>query len=307
MTFEKCLKHNTPVLMEGALGERLKREFGLKIDGIAAMSPLVYSEKGRSALKSLWLEYAKTAEKYNLPFLATTPTRRANKERVADAGYDSSIIKANMDFLKEIRNECSTQMFIGGLMGCKGDAYTGEGALSADEAYTFHSWQAQLFAKENADFLYAGIMPCAEEALGMAKAMSDTKIPYIISFTIEKNGRLIDGTTINDAIELVDRNTENKPLFYMTNCVHPSIVLEALSKDFNSTKTVRTRFKGIQANTSPLSYAELDGAEDLKSSDPESLAEGIKQLKDKHGFTLFGGCCGTDNRHMMEIAKRISQ
>ena len=103
----------------------------------------------------------------------------------------------------------------------------------------------------------------------------------------------------------IDSITNRNPLCYMTNCVHPSIVYEALSQTFNENETVRNRFRGIQANTSPLSYAELDGCEDLKCTEPELLAQEIKKLSRKGRFTIFGGCCGPDCRHMEALAKEI--
>ena len=159
---------------------------------------------------------------------------------------------------------------------------------------------------QKADFLYTGIMPVLTEAAGMARAMSDTGIPYIISFTIQKDGKLIDGHTIDYAIRFIDDNVSRKPACYMTNCVHPCIVYEALAHNFNQTDTVRTRFIGIQANTSALSYSELDGSADLQSSSPADLAEGMMKLKSEYDFRIFGGCCGTDDTHMEEIAKSIS-
>lgn len=92
-----------------------------------------------------------------------------------------------LDFLRSIKEAANVDMYIGGLMGCKGDAYTGEEALNLEEAIDFHSWQAGLFKSAKVDFLYAGIMPVLTEAIGMAVAMSDTDIPYIISFTIQRD------------------------------------------------------------------------------------------------------------------------
>ena len=86
MDFAACFEKSRHLLLEGALGERLKREHGLKIDGTAAMAPLVYDPQGQKALAALWREYRGIAQKYGLPFLATTPTRRANRERTALAG-----------------------------------------------------------------------------------------------------------------------------------------------------------------------------------------------------------------------------
>ncbi|MFV0396805.1 MAG: homocysteine S-methyltransferase family protein [Bacteroidales bacterium] len=306
MPIETSVSSGSTFLMEGALGERLKREYNLSIDGPVAMASLIYDEKGRGALGVLWKEYLTIAERYRLPFLATTPTRRANKERVESGGFDESIIADNVQFLHSIKQTASAEMFIGGLMGCKGDAYTGEETLSFDRAKEFHSWQCDLFKKTSIDFLYAGIMPVLEEAAGMAAAMAQSGFPYIISFTIQRNGRLIDGNTIDFAIRYIDGHVSRRPLCYMTNCVHPDIVYRALSHSFNQTETVRSRFIGIQANTSALDYADLDGTKELKTTSPVELANSMARLKSDFNFTIFGGCCGTDNRHMDEIARQIT-
>ncbi|MGN0134530.1 MAG: homocysteine S-methyltransferase family protein [Anaerotignum sp.] len=306
MNFRECIRKHSSVLMEGALGERLKREYGLKIDGTVAMANLVYDESGRAALLNLWSEYIDIARKYQLPFMATTPTRRANRERVSLSNYSERIIFDNVDFLKKIQRNSGIEMYVGGLVGCKGDAYTGEGALTEREALDFHKWTAELFQKADADFLYAGIMPTLPEAAGLAEAIDQTGLPYIISFTIQEDGKLIDGTTVADAIAYIDARTKNKPVCYMANCVHPCIVLKALSQPFNDCPIVRERFRGIQANTSPLSYAELDGSVDLHCSEPEEFAEEMIRLINVGKFQIWGGCCGTDNRHMDCLARRIT-
>ncbi len=307
MSFRTCIEKKNPILMEGALGERLKREYGLQFDEYVAMAKLIYDEKGAKALTEIWEEYIAVAKKYKLPFLATTPTRRANQERVKLAECTASVIEDNVRFLRKIQQSSGIEMYVGGLMGCKGDAYTGEGALSEEEARQFHRWQANCFQRAGADFLYAGIMPTLPEAAGMAKAMEETALPYVISFTIQEDGKLIDGTTIADAIRYIDCVTRVNPVFYMTNCVHPGIVYKALSKDFNQNELVRKRFLGIQANTSPLSYAELDGAKELHCSEPEELSEEMLRLCEISKMKVFGGCCGTDNRHMECIAKKLVQ
>ena len=305
MNFRDCINQNKFVLMEGALGERLKREYGLTFDEHIAMAGLIYEEKGAAALTALWKEYLDIARENGLPFIATTPTRRANKERIAKASCPETVITDNVTFLKNIQSDCGTEMYVGGLMGCKRDAYTGEGALSEQEAYDFHCWTVEQFDKAGVDFLYAGIMPTLSEAAGLARAIDETGLPYIISFTIQADGKLIDGTTIADAIRYIDEATINPPVCYMTNCVHPSIVCKALLQPFNRNETVRERFRGIQANTSPLSYAELDGAEDLHCSEPEDFAEEMLKLQRVADIKIWGGCCGTDCRHMACVARKL--
>lgn len=305
MNFECCYNNSPFILMEGALGERLKREYDIPFDEVIALAGHIYNKKSKQALSELFHQYIKISQYYQLPIMVTTPTRRANKERVIQSKYNEGIIYDNVAFLREIKQEFTSDVYIGGLMGCKGDAYKATDVLPEKEAFEFHSWQSSLFAKANADFLYAGIMPALPEAIGMARAMENTGLPYIISFMIRNDGKLIDGTTIHEAIRAIDNSTNRNPLCYMTNCVHPKVVAEALSQTYNKTAIVESRFKGIQANTSPLSPEELDSCYDLKTSDANNLANDMLKLYKDFDFKIFGGCCGTDDTHMKEIAKKL--
>lgn len=305
--FTKCISEQPAILMEGALGERLKREYHLKFDQNIAMARLVQEESGRRALCELWRQYASIAEKYSLPFLATTPTRRANAERMGKAGCGYELIEENVRMLQSIRDQVTCEMYVGGLMGCKGNAYSDEDALAEQEAFEFHRWQAECFKKAGADFLYAGIMPELYEAAGMAKAMEAAGLPYIISFTVWKDGRLMDGTSISDAIAYIDQRTKAHPVCYMTNCSHPQNIYEALQKPFNRNEIVQNRFLGVQANTSPLPYAVLDQSADLKCSEPDIFAEEMMHLREISRIKIWGGCCGTDQRHMEYVARRLRE
>ncbi|MDD7793908.1 homocysteine S-methyltransferase family protein [Clostridium sp. 'White wine YQ'] len=299
------------ILTEGAIVERLKKEYNVKLDEEIMHAGLIYNDRQASVLRNIYMEYIETSEKYDLPIMIMTPTRRANKTKISNSSYNNkNIIKDNVDFLKDIREKYPShknKIFIGGLMGCKGDAYNYEEALSKEEGYRFHLWQAKEFESSKVDYLFAGIMPEIFEAIGMAKAMECTNIPYIISFMIRRNGALLDGTIINHAISAIDLATDRKPLGYMVNCVHPSILSEALWSDVNRTNLVKERFLGIQANASPLEPEELDNLETIKSDSPIDLALSIEELHNKHKIKVIGGCCGTDNRHVEEFARKIKK
>jgi Methionine synthase I (cobalamin-dependent), methyltransferase domain len=122
---------------------------------------------------------------------------------------------------------------------------------------------------------------------------------------IRKSGALLDGTTIDNAINAIDLVTDRKPLGYMVNCVHPNILSEALSQDANRTYLVKERFLGIQANASPLTPEELDNINIIKSDSPKALALGIEKLHNNFDVKVIGGCCGTDNSHIEEFARKI--
>lgn len=311
MNFRECYQSGRIIMTEGALGIRLRNEYGIVYDSEVTNANLIYREDAQQAISKITNQYLDIATRYQLPMMLMTPTRRASRDNVKNSPYGEELISDNVKFYRKLQKEAMdkdpahTEIFLGGMMGCKGDAYQGTGVLSADAAYEYHSWQAKLFAEAKVDYLYAAIMPTLPEAIGMAEAMAETGLPYIISLMIRTDGRMIDGTTIHTAIETIENTIEIRPLFYMTNCVHPINVRKALSWDFNRTDLVRNRFKGIQANASPLTPEELDGRCGISSTDPAELAEEIMMLHTRYGFQILGGCCGTDERHIEELAKRI--
>ena len=113
---------------------------------------------------------------------------------------------------------------------------------------------------------------------------------------------LADGRSV-----LMDSSVDVQPECYMANCVHPTVLDQALSQPFNSTELVRERFSGIQANASHLSPEELDGASHLESSDAGPWADAMIRLRDDKKLRVFGGCCGTDGTHLEEVARRLAQ
>ena len=63
------------------------------------------------------------------------------------------------------------------------------------------------------------------------------------------------------------------------------------------------RLAGVVANASRCSHAELDEAEELDDGDPVELGQQLAELRRRHpAMSLLGGCCGTDLRHLREIA-----
>lgn len=303
-----CFNTREIIMIEGALGVRLRSEYGLYPDPVVANAAMIYEERAAAAIREIYRQYIDIAERYAYPLMLMTPTRRANRYNVERSNYGKEIIRDNVNLLKGLREErAGSEIYVGALMGCKGDAYQATEVLSEKEAYDFHSWTAELFAREGVDYLYAGVMPAVPELIGMARAMGDTGIPYILSFMLRRNGRLIDGTSIHDAIQAVESTVRVKPMTYMANCIHPSNLRMALSEPFNQTELVRKHLTGIQANASPLSPEELDGCCKVITSDPEELANEMILLREQYRLKILGGCCGTNQLHMEELASQLSK
>lgn len=307
MSFQSRFEEIDAILMEGALAERLKREYSIALDSPVAIAGLIYDQPSRQAIVNIYHQYIRISERYHLPLMITTPTRRANIERIRQTHFNEAIIRDNVAFFRSITKGCKTPVYVGGLMGCKGDPYKVDIVLSESEAFRFHHWQASLFREAGADFLFAGIMPALPEAIGMAKAMEASGLPYMVSFLLRNTGHLLDGSTLHEAISAIDSSTIRKPLCYVTNCIHPVNLKKVLALPANQTSLVKNRFLGIQANASPLSPEELDDAPHLKTSDARDLAEAISELSRFCTLKILGGCCGTDHSHLEEIAKILSR
>ncbi len=281
--------------------ERLRRHPGCSLDEHVAHAAFPRSPGPARILAGLYREYLEVAKQARLPMVCFSPTWRANPERLLRAGLTPDVNRDGVLFLRRIMTEYDG-ILLGGLMGCRGDAYRPSQALGADEAASFHGAQAQALADAGCDFLFASTLPAASEAKGLAAAMARTGAPYVLSFLINAQGELLDGTPIPEAIAQIDATVSPAPLGYLANCVHPSIMARALE---HCDAASRGRMLGLQANTSAKSPDELEGSEHLETEDPERFAEAMVDLQRRFGLRILGGCCGTDARHIHSLAARL--
>jgi homocysteine S-methyltransferase len=122
----------------------------------------------------------------------------------------------------------------------------------------------------------------------------------VISFTVETDGRLPSGQELGDAIRLVDDETGGAPAYYMVNCAHPTHFEDVVAGDGRW----RERIRGLRANASTKSHAELDEATELDEGDPADLGARYAGLRERlPELNVLGGCCGTDHRHVGEICE----
>ena len=270
---------------------------------------MIYEDDGKLLLEKIYREYIDIAQSSDLPIMLLTPTWRANKERTAKADVDMKTINSDaFAFVNEIRKSYgnfSDKIFIGGLTGCKGDAYKPEEALNEIDAYIFHKEQMQILADAGADFLFASTLPEINEAKGIAKAMSETNKDYVISFVIRDNGKLLDGTLLTDAIKSVDCSVSNPPLFYLTNCIHPDVLHKSFANIVDKENILQKRLFGIQANASSKNPEELDILQELDADSPTDWARGMVDLNKKYNLKILGGCCGTDARFISSIVELL--
>jgi S-methylmethionine-dependent homocysteine/selenocysteine methylase len=292
-------------LTDGGIETTLIFHDGFELPDFAAFT-LLDTANGTRALNSYFAPYAEIAVRERVGVVLETATWRANTEWGARLGYDpqrlAEINVTAVSMLAALRDRyetTDTPVVISGCVGPRGDGYRPEVSMSPEEAEDYHRPQAQAFAVSHADLVTAITMTYSGEAIGVTRAATAAGMPVVISFTVETDGRLPSGETLREAIEATDAATGSGPTYYMINCAHPSHFDSVLA----SGGAWVGRIRGLRANASTLSHAELDEAEELDGGDPVDLGRRYRELRDAHPqLTVVGGCCGTNHEHIDAIA-----
>jgi S-methylmethionine-dependent homocysteine/selenocysteine methylase len=220
-----------------------------------------------------------------------------------DAGALADVNRRSVGLLLEVRAALATPetpVVISGNLGPRGDGYVPSARMSADEARAYHGPQIETFAGTHADMVAAFTMNYPDEAIGIALAARDARMPVAISFTTETDGRLPSGDSLADAIAATDAASGSHPVYYMINCAHPTHLTGALADQ----GSWRERVRGLRANASARSHAALDASTDIDAGDPDELARQYAELRQAlPRLAVVGGCCGTDHRHIEAIGR----
>ncbi len=294
-----------PMLTDGGLETDLVFNHDVDLPNFASFD-LLSTDWGREKLQTYYRSYLALARAHGCGFVLETPTWRASRDWGGKMGYDEQALAAvNVDavtMMQALREEFAdvAPVLVSGNIGPRGDGYVVAERMSAQQARDYHGEQIDTLAAAGADMVSAFTLNYLDEGLGIAMAARERGIPVVLSFTVETDGRLPSGESLGDAISAVEAQTDGYPAYYMINCAHPSHfrdMLAAAEGDWT------TRIRGLRGNASRCSHAELDAAETLDDGDPQAFGREYRELHDVlPNLRVLGGCCGTDLRHVTEIA-----
>ena len=293
-------------LTDGGLETTLIFHDGIELPEFAAFD-LLKNDQGREKLNQYFSSYAAIAREHKVGLVLESATWRASSGWGEKLGYSkealADINHKAIESLKDIRDKYEneeTRVVIGGCIGPKGDGYQPDEMMTEEESESYHAIQIETLRETDADFISALTMTTVEEAVGLTRAARSAGMPVVISFTVETDGRLPSGQALKEAIEKVDAATGNSPAYYMVNCAHPTHFADVLTPG----EPWVERIRGIRANASTKSHAELDEAEVLDDGNPEEFGCQYRELTGRlHHINVLGGCCGTDHRHIVEVCK----
>lgn len=301
---------NDLFLSDSGLETTLIFHHGIDLPLFAAFV-LLRDPAGRARLRRYFEAHIDIARRHGLGIVLESPTWRASADWGARLGYDPAALAAvnrvAIEELAQIRKEHETAaspIVISGNLGPRGDGYRPDYRMSAAEAEDYHDPQVATFAGTAADMAGAFTMNYVEEAIGITRAARRHALPVAVAFTLETDGHLPSGQPLADAIAEVDAATAGHPAYFLINCAHPvhfRTVLDRLDAP------TAGRIRGLRANASQRSHAELDAATDLDDGDPEALAAEYGAIRRRlPRLAVVGGCCGTDHRHVARIAAAFS-
>lgn len=268
---------------------------------------LLRNDAGRRWLKAYYDRYVQIALEVGSGFILETPTWRASPDWAARIGIGLQELDAlNADAVRLMREIAADHaaagiaLVVSGCVGPRRDGYAPDLAMTADEAESYHRRQIDVFAAAGADLATAITMTNSAEAIGFVRAAQAAGLPAVVSFTVETDGCLPTGDSLRQAIATVDAATDAAPAYYMINCAHPTHFADALAAG----EPWVARVRGLRANSSRLSHAELDEAPQLDTGNPAELGLQHRSMRELHRhINVLGGCCGTDHRHVEQIAR----
>lgn len=276
---------------------------GIGLPGFAAY-PLLETEEGRAIITSYFHDMILLGKESGAGVILESPTWVANRDRGAAIGFSvEQIMHLNRQaiaLMSDVRAQAGdVPVVISANIGPRDDAYAPDARMTAQEAERYHSEQIAELAQTDVDVVSGYTLAYSAEATGIVRAAQRFALPVVISFTVETDGKLPTGAALESAVSDVDAATGGYAAYFMINCAHPNHFEQVLTD-----APWMQRIKGIVANASQCSHAELDDAVELDSGDPIELGKQLSQIHRRFPhIRVLGGCCGTDMRHMQEIAR----
>ncbi|WP_428627034.1 homocysteine S-methyltransferase family protein [Sphingopyxis sp.] len=295
-------------LTEGGQETEIQYRHGYDLPEFA-MYPLLANDQAMAALKDMYSRVLDVAAEHGFVAMLSGLDYRGSPDWGAKLGYSrdrlADAIEQSIDFLRDVARSYAAQIpaiLIGGQVGPRGDAYSLNQTITADEAEDYHAFQLEVHQRANVDFVWAATFNNVPEALGVARAAARIGLPIGISFTLDSNHRLKSGPSLKEAIEQVDKEAgDARPDFYGINCSHP-IEFEPALEPGDWSK----RLRSLRPNASAKDKIDLCKLGHIEDGDPVDLGQRMGALAQRFPqIDILGGCCGTWAPHLDEIARNV--
>ncbi len=295
-------------LSEGGSETELMYKYGFELPQFA-MFPLLDNPDAVSKMREMFRSYLDVVAKNGMCALMGGLDYRASPDWGELLGYSpQGLADANhqsIAFLREIANEYASdipEILIQGLIGPRGDAYERNDTITENEAEDYHSVQLETLKEADVDLAMALTFNNIPESIGVARAAAKIGVPLGISLSLDSSSKLNSGPELSEAITIIDAETDQSAAFFSINCSHPVEYEPAIVPG-----EWMNRVRGVRPNASKMEKIALCQIGHLEEGDPVELGALCGDLAKRYPhMDIWGGCCGTWNTHLDEIAKNLS-
>jgi homocysteine S-methyltransferase len=297
-------------LTEGGQETEIMYKYGFDLPHFA-MFPLLDNPRAMTELHGMYGRYLDTAARHGFGVIVGGLDYRASPDWGSLLGYSSEALAdlqlRAIGFLRDVVRPYEGQvpaLKIAGIVGPRGDAYETNHTITADEAQEYHSEQLTTLAEAGVDLVQAMTFNGVPEVIGLSRAAARIGLPLAVLFTLDHStSRLNSGPSVKDAIETIDAETgDARPAFYGINCSHPFEFMPAIEPG-----SWFERVRALRPNAAMMDKISLCTLGHLEMGDPAALGELVGGLASRYPhLDVFGGCCGTWETHLDEIARHVS-
>lgn len=295
-------------LAEGGQETEIMYKFGHDLPQFA-MFTLLDNPQALAEVREMYCRYLETSAKHGFVALMGGLDYRASPDWGSLLEYSrAALVEIEhrcIDFLKDVAKPYVDQLpgiLYAGIVGPRGDAYSLNRTITADEAEDYHSVQLETLRKAGVDIVSAMTFNNIPEAVGLSRAAARFGLPLSLSFTLDSNSRLKSGPSLKEAIEAVDAQTgDARPAFYGINCSHPIEFEPAIEPG-----AWFQRVRSLRPNAAKMDKISLCQLGHLEEGDPRELGEQMGDIAKRYPhIDIWGGCCGTWETHLDAIARNV--
>ena len=297
-------------LTEGGQETEIMYKYGYELPSFA-LFPLLDNPRAVTELRGMYGRYLDTAARHGFGVVIGGLDYRASPDWGALLGYSSDQLAEmqlrSISFLREIAQPYRAHLpalLYAGIVGPRGDAYETNQTITADESEEYHGVQLATLARAGVDLVEAMTFTSVPEMIGLSRAASRAGLALSVSVTLDNSTRrLPSGPALKEAIETIDEQTgDDRPAFYGINCSHPLEFMPAIEPG-----QWFERVRCLRPNAAMMDKISLCTLGHLEIGDPAALGELVGGLAGRYPhLDVFGGCCGTWETHLDEIARNVS-
>jgi len=281
---------NKLLFMDGAMGTQLQAS-GLK----PGESPDVWNITHADIVRDIHKRYLSAGSD-----IITTNTFGCNSLKLKDTGYTVEQIAAGaVENAKAAALEYSASKprFVALDIGPTGRLLKPLGDLHFDEAYALFSETIVAGVKENADLiLIETFSDVYELKAAVLAAKENSSLPVIASVTLDENGKMLTGGSVDAAVALLEGLRVDVIGF---NCgLGPEQLTPHIKHalDISSTPVMLMPNAGMPRNAGGIAQYDVD---------PKTFARLMRQNAE-NGVWLLGGCCGTTPEYIEALVKNCA-